>query len=125
MALPSENNGKAVSVMTKMVSTVMGHHNPVQWGGIKTSSCASRIICGRLDAGISSGSARPVAPPPFRMLSGWRLCAKSFRLFHAGDPLPFIEQRNDEANRDHPQEKPCSRAEHRRLEAKHDSRRAK
>ena len=45
-----------------------------------TSKRARQIFCGRLDVGNSSGSARPVAPPPFRVPPGWRLCAKSFRL---------------------------------------------
>jgi hypothetical protein len=52
-----------------------------------TSTRARQIFCGRLDVGNSSGSARPVAPPPFRVPPGWRLCAKSFRLFPASDPL--------------------------------------
>ena len=45
-----------------------------------TSTRARQIFCGRLDVGNSSGSARPVAPPPFRVPLGWRLCAKSFRI---------------------------------------------
>ena len=52
-----------------------------------TSTRARQIFCGRLDVGNSSGSARPVAPPPFRVPPGWRLCAKSFRLFHASYPV--------------------------------------
>lgn len=52
-----------------------------------TSKRARQIFCGRLDVGNSSGSARPVAPPPFRVPPGWRLCVKSFRLFHTRDPL--------------------------------------
>lgn len=52
-----------------------------------TSTCSKQIFCGRLDVGNSSGNARPVAPPPFRVPPGWRLCAKSFRLFHASYPV--------------------------------------
>ena len=91
-----------------------------------TSTCSKQIFCGRLDVGNSSGNARPVAPPPFRVPPGWRLCAKSFRLFHASYPVAAyranMRMRNVAAI---PKVNQSSLVKNRRLETNNDTKRTK